>query len=401
MPRSRLKFFSPSADSYTDYLLNPWRIGENISGKSGLSKMRSVIKTTLRGYSLQCLIVGAVLLSVPELVPASTLLGVASSYNAFVFGDFTEYSTDSQGALAIGGNFAPSSGSFTIASTHAGDNASIYDFVVAGNAADNYASLGGGSAFIGGNLTWNDPTLPKNVYVNGSFSNPSNGGSVGGTIYYAGTYSSGLSLSHSKLTSPVQDPIDFASARTNLLNVSNTLAMQSANGTVSSAYNTYSLNGTNSSANIFFLAGSSYNNSTFNISAPAGSTVIINVAGMSDSFSGGSMNLTGVSADHVIWNFSNAASVAISSIAFDGTLLAPGASFVGSWGQLNGQLIANSAAGTTELHDVLFDGSLPSSQTSSNSQTPEPSTWMLSLTGVGLIAFSRRRLYRRQSTGRT
>ncbi|MDE3195105.1 MAG: choice-of-anchor A family protein, partial [Acidobacteriota bacterium] len=53
---------------------------------------------------------------------ASTLsLGAAQGYNAFVFGDFTEYSTDSQGAIAVGGNFAPAgNGSFTVASSRSG-----------------------------------------------------------------------------------------------------------------------------------------------------------------------------------------------------------------------------------------------------------------------------------------
>jgi len=204
---------------------------------------------------------------------------------------------------------------------------------------------------------------------------------VGGTVNYGGTYSSGDTLSNVKMASPQADPVDFVGAQTNLTSVSATLASQTANGTVSSAYNTYTLTGTNS---------------TINITAPGGSTVIINVAGTSDSFSGGSINLNGVSANDVIWNFSSATAISIGSIAFNGTLLAPDASFTGTWGQLNRQLIVDNAAGTTELHDVPFIGVLPASGSAQDDQsaigsTPEPGTWVLLVAGLVLIAIALRR----------
>jgi choice-of-anchor A domain-containing protein len=209
-------------------------------------------------------------LSTAGLASASTLsLGAAIGYNAFVLGNFSESGTDSVGAIAVGGNFAPAgNGSFTIASGHGGDNAAMYDLVVAGNFTNNNASLGGGSAFVGGNMTWNDPTLPHNVYVNGNFSNPSGGGSVGGTVYYGKMFSSGDTLSNAKMTSAQTDPVDFMGAQTNLTSLSATLASETANGTVSSAYNTYTLTGTNASINVFNLTDTSYSGSTINITAP-------------------------------------------------------------------------------------------------------------------------------------
>jgi choice-of-anchor A domain-containing protein len=112
--------------------------------------------------NMSSLIAATVLLSTAGLASASTLsLGAATGYNAFVLGNFTESGTDSLGAIAVGGNFAPAgNGSFTIASSHGGDNAAICDLVVAGNFTDNYAGLGGGSAFVGGNMTWNDLRCP-------------------------------------------------------------------------------------------------------------------------------------------------------------------------------------------------------------------------------------------------
>jgi choice-of-anchor A domain-containing protein len=192
------------------------------------------------------------------------------------------------------------------------------------------------------------------------------------------------------------NPIDFAGAQTNLDSVSTNLAAQTANGRTSfDGYSTYTLTGTSSTLNVFNLTNSTYNGTTINITAPSSSTVVINVAGTSDSFSGGSINLSGVSANDVIFNFSAATSVSIANIAWEGTLLAPLASFSGTWGQLNGELIAQSASGTTEFHNVLFSGTLPTALTGTTQNgggaTPEPATWMMLLGGGALIGLSRRR----------
>ena len=57
--------------------------------------------------------------------------GAASGYNVFVFNNFSEYSTDAQGKMAVGGDFAPAgNGGFTIAASHGSDGAGIYDLVV-------------------------------------------------------------------------------------------------------------------------------------------------------------------------------------------------------------------------------------------------------------------------------
>jgi choice-of-anchor A domain-containing protein len=319
-------------------------------------------------------------------------LGAAIGYNAFILGDFTEYNTDSEGKIAVAGNFAPANGSgFTVASHHASDPSGVYDLIVGGNLTNKYYSLGGGDVFVGGNLNWTDPTMPHNVYVNGNFVNSVNGGWVGGTIYYGGTYSSGTSFSHVHVGTPTASPIDFVGAQTNLTSVSNTLASTPANGTVSVNWGTYTLTGTSSSLNVFNLSNSSFNGATINITAPAGSTVIVNVAGTADSFNGGSINLNGVSSKDVIFNFSTASTLALSNISFNGTILAPGAAFTGSWGQINGQLIAKRAAGTTELHDALFSGNLTTLTGTQYSATPEPGTWWLLVCGVTLIAVSRKR----------
>jgi choice-of-anchor A domain-containing protein len=256
--------------------------------------------------------------------------------------------------------------------------------------------MGGGDAYVGGNMTWNNPSLPHSAYVVGNFTNNASGGSDGGRIYYGGTYSSGVTLSREHVNPrSIPAPIDFLSAKTSLDSLSESLAGYAANGIVNHSYSTYTLTGTDASLNVFNLTDASYAGATINVNAPAGSTVVVNVAGSSVSFTYGSINLNGLAADHVIFNFDRASALSLNGIGFNGSILAPFANFSGTWGQINGQLIALSAAGTTQLNDVLFSGTLPAGTTGLSSTqisaTPEPSTWLCLFAGIAGMGFIRRR----------
>jgi len=315
-------------------------------------------------------------------------LGAAAGYNVFSLNNLSMYSTTIQGKVAVGGAFAPSGGGLSLA-TGSHDGTGVYDLVVAGNFTMSAYSMAGGDIFVGGNMTWNNPSTSNNIYVAGNFTDT--GGGNTGTVYYGGTYNGPGYLSHvSKSASSMPTPIDFLTAKTNLESLSTTLAGDAPNGTVSSSGSTWTLTGASSSLNVFNLSASSYSGATININAPAGSTVVVNIAGSADSFSGGSINLTGVSASNVIYNFNTATTLSLSSIAFYGTILAPLADFTGSGGQINGQLIAKSVAGTTSMSDTEFAGTLGAA-----TATPEPSTWLLFLAGAGVFSFtyfSRRRV---------
>ena len=312
-------------------------------------------------------------------------LGQASSFGVFILGNFIGSGTDSQGPMAVGGNFAPSTGGFTVASQWS-DPAGKYDLVVGGDLTNSGNTLGGGDIFVGGNMNWADPTAPHNVYVNGTFNDPGNSGSIGGKVYWYGGNTTGSTFSNQQLMSPTTGPVDFAAAQANLDSVSTALAGQTANGTVQfDGYYGYTLTGASSGTNVFNLTASNYTSDTINIAAPAGSTVIVNVAGSADSFNGGSLNLSGVTADHVIFNFADATSLSLSSYAFKGTILAPQANFNGSGGQINGQLIAASAQGTTEFHNDIFSGDLPATA------TPELPNWAMMLSGVGMVVIARKK----------
>ena len=157
-------------------------------------------------------------------------LGAATGYNVFTFGNFSEYGTNAEGKMAVGGDFAPANGgSFTIAATRQADGAGVYDLVVGGNFLQTGNTMNGGDVYVGGNMTWNNPTLPHNAYVKGNFTNNSYG-STSGTIYYAGTYSSVGTLAHTQVSAAsLTIPIDFVSAATSLASVSAALASTTAN----------------------------------------------------------------------------------------------------------------------------------------------------------------------------
>ncbi len=326
---------------------------------------------------------------------AGTLsLGDASGFNVFVLSNFSGSGTDSQGRMAVGGNFAPAyGGGFTIASAlH--DSAGTYDLVVGGNFTNSNYSMNSGSAYVAGNMTWTNPTIANNAWVGGNFKD--GGGGSAGSISYVGDYSGPGYLNHAQAEAgSAPPPIDFVSARTSLTALSAALAGDTANGTVNRSYSTYTLTGTDSNLNVFDMTASSYSGATIDVDAPSGSTVVINVPGSSVSFKYGSINFTGVSASNVIFNFDSATSLTLNGIGFNGSILAPAANFSGVYGNLNGQLITYTAKGTMEFHNVLFTGNLGTAGSSGGSSlpapTPEPGTWISLAAGCLLLAALLRR----------
>jgi choice-of-anchor A domain-containing protein len=91
---------------------------------------------------------------------------------------------------------------------------------------------------------------------------------------------------------------------------------------------------------------------------PTGSTVIVNVAGKSDTlqrniyFQGNTV--TDANAGYILFNFATASSVTING-EFDGTLLAPFA-YLSGYNQMGGIFIAGSIGSTGEVHYDAFKG---------------------------------------------
>jgi choice-of-anchor A domain-containing protein len=287
--------------------------------------------------------------------PASAaLVGDAAAYNVFIFGNgtFTSQNTDTMGDLAAGGNVSLSS--YQVAQGIAGTNAS-----------PNPARL-----VVGGKLT---------------ASNGSVGSNGAGSIYTNST----PSLTSFTATGGVHAQTlisSFSADATQYTNLSTLISDQATNGTTSGllAGNTLNFSGTASGLNIFTVSGATLSSSqTINISAPSGSTVLINVTGASASFSNGSVNDSSVGAGHVLWNFYQSTSVnLVGSKDPEGSILAPLAGVTGGFGALHGQLVADSYSGNTQFDSTPFTGSLP---------VPLPAGAWLLLSGLGALGGATRR----------
>lgn len=271
----------------------------------------------------------------------AALIGPAADYNVFVFGNFTSVNSDTEGNLAAGGNVRLQN--YSVASTISGPSARLV---------------------AGGNVT----------ATNGGVGKDQNG-----TIYAGGT---NLSSFTAKGGISPQTLLDFSAAQSQYQNLSASLGALAANSSASVIYGSLNLTGTNTDLNIFSISGNDLTSTnTVNISAAAGSTVLINVTGSGQIFQNGQVSLTGVDATRVIYNFSDATALNLAGSKNPfGTVLAPFANVTGGYGQFNGQLITQSFSGNTEFHNVKFTGNLPAI-------VPIPAAVWLFGSALGLLGF--------------
>jgi len=269
----------------------------------------------------------------------ATGLGVASDYNVFTLGNFSEQYTDVEGKLAAGGNIT----------------------------------------FVGNSIGTKLAANSGNVVVAGNNLTLSNGQVNHGNIAYGGTASiSGEGLPNGTVTK--SSPIDFSAAGQELNSLSQNLASLSANGTTKVQYGGITLTGTNSQLDIFNLNASTLSSANnFTINSVAGSTVVVNISGTNVSLQNFGFNIEGTDKQHILFNFYQATSITASSIGVEGSILAPLASFAFNNGNVEGNVIVNSLTGNGESHNYLFQGNLPST---SPKRVPESQN----LLGLGLIA---------------
>ncbi len=313
--------------------------------------------------------------AIPAYAGTALSLGSAAGYNVFVLGAYsTPGGTDIQGSVAVGGSMT-ASGSLSINESPGSANPSNAGLIVGGSLALAGGQLdngNAGNAWVGGSVT-------SSGYFNFE-KNLSAVGSIGtSNIVVGGTKTSGGSVSI---------PSVFLNAASNLDQLSTSLTGLAANGTVSVNYSTITLSASGCTLCVFDLSGGNASGETINISAPAGATVVINVAGTSDSISNGSINYTGgATANDTLFNFGAATTLATSGETIYGSILAPLACFTGTNGSIDGELIANTVTGETAEFESgdIFNGNLGSAA------APEPSTWILMGTASLICFFIRKR----------
>jgi choice-of-anchor A domain-containing protein len=296
---------------------------------------------------------------------ASCVFGLSSAYNLIALSGNISDSADITGRIAAAGQVTQA----TTIGSGLRTNGDPYKSLASAN--------GGPWAIVaaGGIPTSNSFSINAggNVY---SFT------ATGANFNFANENYSGSPYTGSKLVTGGTSPINFSTIKTEMISLSTQLAGLTANGAVCSVNNsglivagggcpssskTYNpswlvLYGSSTTTNIFNLTQAQFQGGkNLDIAVPAGSTVIINVAGTSDTlqnsiyFNGATV--TDANAGSILFNFSTATSVTINA-QFDATLLAPYAALSGG-SQMGGMFIAASIGSTGEVHYDPFTSTLP------------------------------------------
>ncbi|HVU86142.1 MAG TPA: choice-of-anchor A family protein [Pirellulales bacterium] len=321
-------------------------------------------------------------------------LGPAGDFNIFVFGDDTQGNSDTEGRVAVGGNAFFSGSGWTIGSAI---SSSTTNLIVGGSLSNQFNTVTG-SVLVNGNVTWPGPSIHGSLFVNGNANFGNSGGQINGTVDVVGTYTKPANGFPPNQSPPTVTPLpfNFAAVKTSLQGESTYLASLTPNGTTTVNFGALALTATGptNSFYVFDVTGAQMAAAAshgLSITAPSGSTVVVNVDGTSDSMTSMGISLNGVDNQHVLYNFSQATSLTVNQIGIEGTILAPNANVNFAGGQINGSLIAQSVTGQGESHNHLFIGNLPTNP------IPEPSTFVLA--ACGLAAFAGTRAYRARRLG--
>lgn len=282
--------------------------------------------TGISWVALAALTAGA---TTPDPTPSCPTDGsLGSNVNVYTCGDFTGHGSDAEGFMVIGGDMDVSG--YGIASN--ANPSSLNVLRVGGDLTASDAQVYGGNARVGGTCTT----------TNLGFSNPSAGLTCGATLDVA------------------DDCTDYCAVADYVADLADqncTVTYQPWGGVDISASGQAVC-----TLDLDQLPATATNIPALTVTAGPNDTVMVNVVGTRSLWaSNGSMDLYGVSANQVLWNFGCSATTtcpSIRSISVKGSLLAPSCAVDFDNGHIDGQYIVGSHEGNGQFHKFGFHGDI-------------------------------------------
>jgi choice-of-anchor A domain-containing protein len=269
-------------------------------------------------------------------------LGVAGAFNLLVLGDLDQSDTSVEGRVAAGNDATLKD--LTIGKALSNSRGARDDLIVAEDLKFTDGKVANGNAVYGDSAKLKNVAFPHGSARKGS-------------------------------------PLNFSAIKAQLLSLSAAWSGLAPAGSVAAQSAGHdrlkiTLQGKSSSLNVFRLAGAQLGRaSRLTISAPPGSTVIVNVDGASDKIDDLDFHIDGTDRRHVIFNFYQATKLALAGSDIQGSILAPKAAVSFRNGEIEGQLLSASLSGSGRFDNDLFEGCAPAAQpTKTPTNTPKPAT---------------------------
>lgn len=336
---------------------------------------------TARRLLLSTGLAGMALIALPALAQAqstntsiSTVSGLLSAgYNTYVEDNMgsagAAYTSDSQSAIAVGGNaYLSNFGTSTNSTANGvglavGGNLSMTSGSVNGTTtvAGNLASTNTGfnSVSTGGNISYSSGYISGNVSAGGSAT--LSGVGVGGSIAAGGPVILNGSVTPASAPAAYSAPINFAATTANLQSVSSAFATMTATAGDTMTQTGYStvFTATHAGTNVFDvtaaqLSAMSGSQVTFN-STVAGATDVINITDSGNVALPSNMSFayTGTMTDNkVLLNANSATTLTMGSgVSYDLSVMAPNATLVtNSNGNFTGTVMVENLTGGAQLN---------------------------------------------------
>lgn len=274
------------------------------------------------------------------------MLGMATNFNALIFGDLTSSGGDTEGRLAVGGtatlNIAGYSVGYAVTGRPIPNLGNTADMlIVGGDLHDGYFGVNGNIVYGG---TRYGPTrydvevrqvTPITFAADGNVMDDGNGYTF-----------------------------DYLRERMELRSQQYSFKMdRGVVGRENPDEWSFVLTGNDPELNIFNVTAEEFNGTSrgITISAPEGSTVLVNIVGEEINLQRASITLVGVDAEHVLYNFVDATSITLQSVDINGSVLALYADVSMSGASVNGIAViggnVNNVNGS-EFHNFHFFGNV-------------------------------------------